>query len=92
MAKVEIELDAQGFENLFEQSMAWAGQDWPAQDGRFEPAPSYDFKWAYFYDRYIDALISLSFLNTIGEKATIHSDEATGWLIITNYASPCHLR
>jgi hypothetical protein len=92
MTKVEIELDALGFEHLWDQSMAWAGTDWAAQDGRFEPMPNYTDKWSYFFENYLHAVIALGFLKGVGEKATLHSDEAGGWLIVTNYASPCHLR
>ena len=93
MIKVEIELDATGFESMWDNSMAWQGynEDWKAQDGRFDPMPSYNFNWAYFYDNYLNAVVGMGFLKAIGESATLHSDEAGGWLIVTNYASPCHL-
>ena len=90
MAKIEIELDAEGFENIWDNSMAWGGTDWAAQDGRFDPMPDYNFEWAYFYASYLSALISISYLKSIREKATLHSDEAGGWLIVTNFMSPCH--
>jgi len=91
MTKIEIKLDAQQFEYLWDNSMAWAGTDWAAQDGRFEPMPNYMSKWAYFYDTYLNALISMSYLDAVGQSATLHSDETGGWVIVTNYASPCHL-
>ena len=92
MTTVEIELDANGFEHLWDNSMAWAGSNWEAQDGRFNPMPENNFTWAYFCENYINAVIAMGFLKTTGERATLHSDEAGGWLIVTNYASPCHLR
>jgi hypothetical protein len=33
------------------------------------------------------------FLSSLGKNYATHSDENTGdWVILTNYASPCHLR
>ena len=91
MIKVEIELDATGFEQLWDNSMAWKGTDWAAQDGRFEPMPNYSDTWAYFFEGYLNAVVALGFIKATGESATLHSDETGGWLIVTNYASPCHL-
>jgi hypothetical protein len=90
--KVQIELDEHGFEHMWDNSMAWNGysEDWQVQDGRFSPKPDWTFTWAYFYDNYINAMLGMSYLKAIDELATMHSDEAGGWLIVTNYASPCH--
>jgi len=92
MTKVEIELDANGFEYLWDNSMAWAGTDWASQDGRFSPMPAYNYKWAYFFEDYINAVVAMGFIKGQGESATLHSDEVGGWLIVSNYASPCHLK
>ena len=88
--KVDLYLNAVYFEHLWDNSMAWQGTDWAAQDGRFEPMPDYSMKWAYFFEEFTNALIALSYLEASGEAATLHSDEVGGWLIVSNFASPCH--
>jgi hypothetical protein len=88
--KVELHLNDVYFEYLWDSSMAWQGTDWAAQDGRFEPMPDYSKKWAYFFDEFTSALIALSYLESRGEVATLHSDETGGWLIVSDFASPCH--
>jgi hypothetical protein len=92
MTKVEIELSPEGFEHMWDNSMLWDEGDWASQDGRFIPMPDYKWDYAYFCEEYVNAVICMGYLKAIGEPASLHSDEAGGWLIVTNYASPCHLR
>ena len=88
--KVDIYLDDVYFEMLWDNSMAWQGTDWAAQDGRFDPMPDYSKKWAYFFQEFLPAITAFSYLESKGEAATIHTDESGGWLIVSDFASPCH--
>jgi hypothetical protein len=90
--KVDLYLNDVYFEYLWDNSMAWQdySADWKAQDGRFDPMPDYNFKWAYFFDTFINAAAALGYLEAQGEYAELHTDKAGGWLIVSNFASPCH--
>ena len=88
--KVDLYLNDVYFEYLWDNSMAWAGTDWAAQDGRFDPMPDYGMKWAYFFTEFINAVTAHGYLVAQGHKATLHTDESGGWLIVTDFASPCH--
>ena len=92
MKTLEIKLDAFGFENLWYNSMAWAGygDDWKKQNERFIGADSltYDWTWAYWFTDWVDIVIAGAFLESCNEKFSVYSDEAGGYVILTNYASP----
>ena len=43
--KIQIDLKAADFEQLWINSMQWTGQEWEKKAERFEPAPL--FSWQY---------------------------------------------
>jgi len=91
--KIQIDLKAADFEQLWINSMEWMNQDWEKQADRFDPKPFYSWKYAYWFDNYAALKMAQGFINAVGSNYAIHSDEATGdWVMLTNYASPCHLR
>jgi hypothetical protein len=91
--KIQIDIKAADFEQLWITSMEWNGQDWEKQVDRFEPAPLLTWKYAYWFDNYAALKMAQAFLNVMGSNHAIHSDEGTGdWVLLTSYASPCHLR
>jgi hypothetical protein len=90
MTKVQIELDEQDFERLWINSMLWNGVDWEKQEERFIPKPSFAWKFAYWYDDYSALKMGESYLKAINEDYAIHSDEEGDWVIVSNFASPCH--
>jgi len=56
-------------------------------------APLLTWKYAYWFDSYAALKMAQGFISAVGSNHAIHSDEATGdWVMLTNYASPCHLR
>jgi hypothetical protein len=91
--KIQIDMKAADFEQLWLNSMEWNGQDWDKQVDRFEPAPLLTWKYAYWFDSYAALKMAQGFISAVGSNHAIHTDEATGdWVMLTNYASPCHLR
>ena len=88
--KVEINIDPMDFEMLWDNSMKWRENDWEKQIGRFDPKPSFLWKYAYWFDTYSALLLAQAFLK--GKASGTYSDEVGGWVILTNYASPCHMR
>ena len=91
--KIQIDLKGADFEQLWTNSMEWMNQDWEQQADRFDPKPFYSWKYAYWFDSYAALKMAQAFINAVGSNHAIHSDEATGdWVMLTNYASPCHLR
>ena len=91
--KIQIDLKAADFEQLWSNSMEWNGQDWEKQLDRFDPAPLFTWKYAYWFDNYAALKMAQAFLNVVGANQAIHSDEGTGdWLILTNYISPCYIK
>jgi len=91
--KIQIDLKAADFEQLWINSMEWKGQDWEKQVERFEPAPLFSWQFAYWFDNYVALKLAEGFINILGKNYSVHSDENTGdWVLLTNYASPCHLR
>jgi hypothetical protein len=92
MAKIQIDLDEQGFEHLWNNSMAWDGNVWAIQEDRFDPKPEFSWKFAYWFDSYVSLKMGEAYLTAVNEDYSIHSDEAGDWLLLTNFASPCHKR
>jgi len=86
--KIEIDMTAADFERLWVSSMKWQGIDWEAQADRFDPTPKFNWEYAYWFDEYSALKMAESFLTA--NQFSIHSDESGGWVILTNYASPCH--
>lgn len=90
--KVQIEIDAEGFEYLWSNSMKWQGIDWYKQADRFTPTPeNFNWQYVYWFDKYTDLVIAEGFLNAINQDFTRHSDEVEGWILLTNFVSPCHV-
>lgn len=93
MKTVQIEIDEEGFEHLWSNSMKWKAIDWKKQDRRFTPKPlNFEWKFVYWFDKYTDLVIAEGFLKAIHAPFTRHSDEVEGWIILTDFASPCHRR
>jgi hypothetical protein len=91
--KVQIDLKAADFEQLWTNSMEWMNLDWQKQADRFDPLPLFSWQYAYWFDNYSALKLAEAFISSLGKNYAIHSDEGTGdWVILTNYASPCHLR
>ena len=62
--------------------------EWRAQDGRFDPPVSYEWKRAYWFEMsYANLLFAKLYLDEKGYDYEIASDEAGGWVILTNYVS-----
>ena len=92
MKTVQIEIDAEGFEYLWSNSMKWQGIDWYKQADRFTPEPeNFNWQFVYWFDKYTDLVIAEGFLNAINQDFTRHSDEVEGWILLTNFVSPCHV-
>ena len=92
--KIQIDINAADFEQLWSNSMQWRGQDWEKQADRFNPMPLFTWKFAYWFDNYSSLKIAQAFLNSVGSmqgSSKIHSDDAGGWVLLTNYVSPCWL-
>jgi hypothetical protein len=91
--KIQIDIKAADFEQLWSNSMEWMNQDWEKQADRFDPSPFFSWQYAYWFDNYSALKLAEAFVNALGKNYAIHSDEGTGdWVMLTNYASPCHLR
>ena len=92
--KIQIDINAADFEQLWSNSMQWRGQDWEKQADRFNPMPLFTWKFAYWFDNYASVKIAQAFLNSVGSmqgSSKIHSDDVGGWVLLTNYVSPCWL-
>ena len=74
------------FSNLFDVAMEWGGH-WKAQADRFEPGISFNaWQWAYWFEiNYAAFLLAKDFLESNGYGYTTTTDEAGGWVILTNY-------
>ena len=91
--KIQIDLKAADFEQLWVNSMEWMNGDWQDQANRFEPTPFFSWHYAYWFGNYSSLKMAEAFINGLGKNYAIHSDEVLGdWVMLTNYASPCHLR
>jgi hypothetical protein len=67
--------------------MGW-GSEWRAHDGRFDPPVSYEWKQAYWFEMsYANLLFAKLYLDEKGYDYEVASDEAGGWVILTNYVS-----
>jgi hypothetical protein len=91
MTTIQIELDAEGFEHLWSNSMKWQGIDWYKQSDRFIPEPeNFNWKYVYWFDKFTELAVAEAFLRAIGAPCTRHSDEVEGWILLTDFVSPCH--
>jgi hypothetical protein len=86
-AQITVTITKYDFAYLHTTSMRW-GKDWMKQKGRFEDAPLFTWKMAYWCERYLDALFSQHFLSANGYESQTVFDTATAqWAILTNYES-----
>ena len=94
--KIEIDMTAADFERLWINSMEWRGygKDWKEQPDRFDPKPTYSWRYSYWFDSTINLMMAKAFLNASNARFMEHVDnwDDGSWVILTNYASPCHLR
>jgi hypothetical protein len=82
-----MKLTNEDFDRLWDTSMEWGGE-WRAQDGRFDPPVSYEWKQAYWFEMsYANLLFAKLYLDEKGYDYEVASDEAGGWVILTNYVS-----
>jgi hypothetical protein len=80
-----MKLTKQDFEMLWDTSMEW-GQEWRAHEGRFDPPVSYEWRRAYWFElSYANLLMARAFLEEQGYKYEVASDEAGGWVLLTDY-------
>jgi hypothetical protein len=80
-----MKLTKQDFEMLWDTSMEW-GQEWKAQEGRFEPPVSYEWLRAYWFElSYANLLMARVFLEANEYEYEVASDEAGGWVLLTDY-------
>lgn len=92
MTTVQIEIDAEGFEYLWSNSMKWRGIDWHKQADRFTPKPTnWEFQYVYWFDKYTELVIAEGFLKVLGWDFARHSDENGGWIITLGFPSPCYV-
>ena len=82
-----MKLTNEDFDRLWATSMEW-GSEWRAHDGRFDPPVSYEWKQAYWFEMsYANLLFAKLYLDEKGYDYEIASDEAGGWVMLTNYVS-----
>lgn len=93
---VTVRMDEHDFEQLFTNSMQWAGTDWEAHEHRFVPlnpeaeGPSYTWAFAYWFDSWPSTLMARAFLEGIEQPYQLLSDESDGdYTILTDFKSPC---
>ena len=85
--QITITLTEYDFAHLHGSSMRW-GKEWFKQKGRFEDAPLFTWKMAYWCDRYLDALFCQHYLSSIGfESQTVWDTATVQWVLLTNYVS-----
>jgi len=74
------------FANLFDVGAEW-GIHWREQVDRFESGISYTaWKYAYWFEMSYPAfMMAREFLNSRNYAYAVTSDEAGGWVILTNY-------
>jgi hypothetical protein len=89
MSTLKLTLNAKGFESLWDNSMKWAGNNWQVQETRFEPKPTYKWRYAYFFESYTALVMAQAYLKSTGYKSAVHEDLAGGWVLLSNYMSPC---
>ena len=84
-AIVIFTITSKDFERLVTTSMQW-GKDWMKQKNRFEDAPLFTWKWAYWIDTYLETLICQHYLSANGfESQTVWDTATQQWLILSNY-------
>ena len=79
-----LKLSEQDFENLWDSSMEWGGE-WEIQWERFTPTVSYGWKRAYWFDSYASLILARTFLKENENDFQFASDEAGGWVLLTDY-------
>ena len=85
---ITIEMNANDFQYLYENSMNWKSVDWQVQDGRFDPLPDYrKFERAYWFSSYASLLLARAFVSAEGFEFSVHWDEAddAGWVLLTDF-------
>ena len=87
---LNLQLLAEDFENLTETSMQFKGNNWEAQDGRFEGKVNYDLDYIYWFDNYANLMAARTILQDFGNSWEVLFDDALGqWTLITDYQSMC---
>ena len=85
IGQLEVTLTAEDFMNLWDESMDW-GNEWKTQADRFNRGISFDWQKAYFFEvSYANFILAKSYLKAIGAAFDFTSDEAGGWVILTDY-------
>ena len=87
--KIEIEMTAEDFDRLWVNKMQWQEYDWESQADRFTPTPEFTWNWAYWFDDYASLKMAEAFITV--DDCSVHSDEAGGWILLTNYPCRCQL-
>jgi hypothetical protein len=81
---------AEDFENLNETSMQFKGNNWEAQDGRFEGNVNYNLDYIYWFDNYANLMAARTILQDFGNSYEVLFDDVLGqWTLITDYQSMC---
>ena len=82
---MQVKMNADDFNNLYDAAMEW-GESWRVQKDRFDSGISFFWKYAYFFDMaYANLILAREYLKDSGQSFEITSDEAGGWVILTNY-------
>jgi hypothetical protein len=91
---IQIDVTPADFEGLWINSMKWRDNSWRDQTDRFDPKPTYNWKYSYWFDSTINLVMAKAFLVASNADFAEHIDnwDDGSWVILTNYASPCHLR
>ena len=80
-----MKLTNEDFNRLWDNSMGW-GDEWRAQEDRFDPPVSYEWKRAYWFElAYANLIMAKTYLEEQGYAFEVSSDEAGGWVLLTNY-------
>ena len=88
-ATITLTLTAEDFEKIVQTSTEW-GKQWMKQKDRFEGAPLFTWKMAYWVDSYLEALVCQHYLSVNGfESQTVWDRGMASTLILTNYESWC---
>jgi hypothetical protein len=82
-----MKLTNEDFDRLWDASMGW-GDEWRDKADRFDPLVSFKWLQAYWFEMsYANLLFAKLYLDEKGYDYEIASDEAGGWVILTNYVS-----
>ena len=84
-AQITLTITEHDFEHLHHTSMAW-GKSWAKQKSRFEDAPLFTWKMAYWVENYVEVLLCQGFLSAHNfESQTVYDTAYDCWLILTDY-------